>query len=232
MSSIKFTKKSGVLSDIFNSNEFIASSFSEEPIVEKRCQITNSTGEHPLWSGYNAAKNYKNAQSKKRRSNNVRTSPEYGRLYVWLVDRLNAQNVVEFGTAFGASGMYWLSGLKHTGGRLFTFEPNDIWASFAVDNLTAISNNFTLVNGTFEENAEKTLTSSSIDIGFIDAIHTKDFVLSQLILLRKYMRPGGIVILDDVNFSDDMRSCWEQVSNEEYVKGSLAVSTRIGMIEV
>ena len=159
MSAIKFTKKSGVLADLFCSDEFVASGFDEEPIVEKRCRLTNETGEHPLWSGYSTVKNYKNAHSKVRRSNNVRTSSEYGRLYVWLVDRLRAKTVVEYGTAFGSTGMYWLSGLKHTGGKLFTYEPNDIWAELAAKNLSAISSNYALIRGTFEHHADRTLSA-------------------------------------------------------------------------
>ena len=82
--------------------------------------------------------------------------------------------MVEFGTAFGVSGMYWLSGLESNNfGELLTFDPNEVWAEIARKNLSGISNRFQLVNGTFEDNIDAYLGSDrQIDMAFIDVIHT------------------------------------------------------------
>ena len=100
-----------------------------------------------------------------------------GRFFSWLVTNRRPSVIVEFGTAFGVSGMYWLFGLESNGGgTLLTFEPNDVWARIAEANLVAIGRRFELTVGTFEENIDRNLSPGErIDIAFIDAIHTSEF---------------------------------------------------------
>jgi predicted O-methyltransferase YrrM len=101
-----------------------------------------------------------------------------------LTRRLKPEIVVEFGAAFGVSGMHWLSGLRaNAGGRLFTFEPNEVWAELARVNLERIHHPFELTVGTFEDNIA-VLGDQLIDLAFIDAIHTSEFVLPQFDLAR------------------------------------------------
>jgi len=96
-----------------------------------------------------------------------------------LVQKRKPEIIVEFGTAFGVSGMYFLAGLNlNKKGKLLTFDPNTVWAKLAKDNLSKISDRFKLTNGTFEDNIDNVLPEGQhIDIAFIDAIHTKEFVL-------------------------------------------------------
>src|SRR5688500_9288390 len=42
----------------------------------------------------------------------VRSSPYAGDLYAWLVQQRKPATVVEFGSAFGVSGMYFCAGLE------------------------------------------------------------------------------------------------------------------------
>ena len=153
-----------------------------------------------------------------------------GRFYSWLVKQRQSEAVVEFGTAFGVSGMYWLAGME--GGHLYTFEPNRDWATLAEKNLAAISPNFTLTMDAFEEAGPKTVKPSSVDIAFIDAIHTSEFVDRQYAVLKPLMKPGGLILFDDVNFSDDMAACWKKISEEPYLVASAKVGVRVGIIEL
>ncbi len=142
--------------------------------------------------------------------------------------------MVEFGTAFGTSGMYWLSGLESVRcGKLFTFEPNREWASIARENLRAISSRFELTEGTFEDNAQAKLGDGpSIDIAFIDAIHTSAFVLPQFELVLQHLKSGGLVLFDDIDFSDDMADCWRRVAQGSGATASVAVAGHVGLLEV
>jgi predicted O-methyltransferase YrrM len=150
------------------------------------------------------------------------------------IDQSREQLVVEFGTAFGISGMYWLAGLeinKH--GRLLTFEPNAIWADIARDNLLAIGRRFTLTHGTFEEHIDSELGADDrIGIAFIDGSHTSDFVLPQFEIVLKHVAPNGLVVFDDVDFSADMASCWESIARDSRVRASLKLTSRVGIVEV
>lgn len=108
-----------------------------------------------------------------------------GNLFANLVKKRKPSVIVEFGTAFGVSGMYWIAGLEANNyGELLTFEPNKVWAEIARKNLSAIGSRFQLVIGTFEENIDLYLGHDRrIDIAFIDAIHTSEFVIPQFKLV-------------------------------------------------
>jgi predicted O-methyltransferase YrrM len=182
-------------------------------------------GAKPLWEGY--------AESGAERSaHEVGTMPSAGAFYSWLVVERDAATVVEFGTAFGFSGMYFLGGLEQLGaGKLFTFEPNGEWRRIAQQNLARVSGRFVSVEGTFEDNLA-TLGDARIDVAFIDAIHTSAFVKPQFEIIAQRLSPGGIVLLDDITFSDDMAACWQELSSDERVAGAVELDGRIGVLEL
>lgn len=204
-----------------------------ENLIEHQARVTQQQGERPMWSGYQAVSNYPHSTVGSRTSNQVRTNPRTGRFYVWLVSRRRPTAIVEFGTAFGVSGMYWLAGLEECkAGHLFTFEPNSDWAALAKTNLDAISDRYTLSNGIFEELAGPVLGQTPVDIAFVDAIHTSEFVNAQFEVLKRHMAPGGLVLFDDINFSADMRACWRGLAVRPEVVASATIGTRIGMVEL
>ena len=156
-------------------------------LIEARASATEAAGERPLWEGYASVKHYPRSTTGGRSSNQVRTDERMGAFFTWLAAARAPETVVEIGTAFGVSGMYWLDGLELAGqGHLFTFDPNTDWASFARENLAAISDRVTMVSGTFEENASKALVGRNVNIAFIDAIHTSEFVYAQYAMLAGF----------------------------------------------
>lgn len=198
--------------------------------IEALAEQTNALGPQPLWSGYGE----NNIAGPTRMPNGVRTTFAMGNFYANLITSSKPEVIVEFGTAFGVSSMYFLAGIESNGrGHLYTFEPNEIWQKQAVKNMTAVSNNFTSVLGTFEENVDRTLPQDKkIDLAFIDAIHTSKFVNSQLNLVAERSHPGAIIILDDINFSDDMRDCWSSISVDPRFATTVSIGKRVGIVEV
>ena len=207
----------------------------DAPRIEARAAETERLGARPLWTGYAAVPNYPKATTDStRRSNQVRSPAVAGHFYAWLAAERAASIIVEFGTAFGVSGMYWLAGLKgNSGGRLLTFEPNADWAGLARANLASISDAFELVTGTFEECIDATLPlDQRIDIAFVDAIHTTEFVSRQFEILVPRMAPGGLMLFDDIDFSEDMRSCWHAIARDRRVVASATIGRRLGIVEL
>lgn len=203
--------------------------------IEARASETERMGAKPLWAGYAAVPNYpRAAPDSKRRSDQVRSPALAGRLFAWLAAERAPATIVEFGTAFGVSGMYWLAGLKlNSRGRLLTFEPNVEWASIAEANLASISRAFDLVTGTFEERIDSTLLPGQrIDIAFVDAIHTSAFVFRQFEILLPRMTAGGLVLFDDIDFSADMQSCWHTIARDPGVVASATFGRRLGIVEL
>ena len=198
--------------------------------IEKLARETNQSGPQPLWNGY--AEN--NIAGPTRMPDEVRTAATMGNFYTFLVQALQPNIIVEFGTAFGVSGMYFLAGIESNHkGQLLTFEPNDVWRNLAVRNLSRISDRFQSTAGTFEENIDKVLPQGQgIDLAFIDAIHSKEFVIPQLEIVMARSSDKAIIILDDINFSASMRECWEAVSNDRRFLASAALDERVGILEL
>ena len=202
--------------------------------VEERAEETQRLGEQPLWSGYSKADRAAPARTTPalRCSNQVRTSRRMGRFFSWIITNRRPSIVVEFGTAFGVSGMYWLSGLEmNRAGWLHTFEPNQSWATIAEANLTAVGTRFTLTRGTFEDNVALVIPREQhIDLAFIDAIHTSAFVDPQFELVAARLAPGGLVLLDDIDFSSDMQACWSRIREDPRLVATAEVG-RVGIVE-
>jgi len=198
--------------------------------IDEIVQQTNEKGPQPLWEGYGN----NNAGGTSRTANKVSTNPPIGNIFTYLVQEKKPEIIVEFGTAFGVSGMYFLAGLRaNKKGKLLTFDPNKVWTKLAKDNLSQISDRFELTIGTFEANIDHVLPKSKhIDMAFIDGIHTKEFVIPQLDIIVSKAKKGTIIILDDIDFSVDMQQCWEQVSRDNRFISSLALGSRVGVLEV
>ena len=203
--------------------------------IERLATETEAAGALPLWEGYAALEKYPYpVRNATRSSNGVRIDRAMGNFFAYLVEATGPDTVLEIGTAFGVSGMYWLAGLEASGrGELVTFEPNAVWAALARKNLAAIGGRFRLVVGTFEENLEAALPCPrGIDIAFVDGIHTAAAIGGQFALLAPRMRPGGLVLFDDTDFSAEMTSSWRAIATSERVAASAVLAGRVGIVEL
>jgi predicted O-methyltransferase YrrM len=157
-----------------------------------------------------------------------------GRLFSWLAERRAPSLIVEVGTAFGVSARYRAEGLKAaaSGGRLLTFDPNETWHEIASRHLMDYDEMVDARLGTFEDAIDSCLKpGQTIDIAFIDAIHTNDFVSRQVEILIERLAPRGLILLDDISFSDDMARCWQNWATDHRVLASVAVANRVGFLE-
>jgi predicted O-methyltransferase YrrM len=204
--------------------------------IEQLAEKADALGPQPLWKGYVGLKNYPAAigENAMRRASQVCTNSQKGLFFAWLAEHKKPATILEFGSAFGASGMYWLAGIEaHQHGRLLTFEPNGIWAEIAAKNLAAISERFVLTNAIFEDHVARLKSEGVVvDIAFIDAIHTSEFVNRQLELVLSLAAPGAIILIDDVNFSDDMRDCWRSIAADARFVAAYLLGGQIGMVEL
>ncbi len=203
--------------------------------IEDLALKASMLGEMPLWEGFEKLEDYpfpvKNAT---RNANQVRVDKQVGDLFYNLTIAKKPARIVEIGTAFGVSGMYWLSGITANGsGTLLTFDPNAVWAKVAVSNLSMISPNYVSTVATFEDTHGQILKKGDvIDMAFIDAIHQSGIVNNQFKLISQYCAPGSLVLFDDINFSFDMWDCWEKIAKSPQVKASCSIARRIGIAEL
>lgn len=214
----------------FNESHIISPFTAYSAKIERLADQTNRLGLQLLWEGYGASR----ADRTTRMPNEVRTKPEMGDLFTFLVQKRKPNVVVEIGTAFGVSGMYFLAGFEfNKEGKLLTFEPNERWANLANKNLSQISNKYVLVNGTFENTVYEVLSRSQlIDMAFVDGVHAKEVVNSQIEIIVMNSSPNAIIIIDDINFSENMRKCWDELSMDPRFSASVAFGDRVGLLEL
>ena len=136
--------------------------------------------------------------------NDIRTGPWmanvdtlHGRLLRIMTESVNAQRVVEIGTANGYSGLWICLGLQSTGGKLITHEIDSRATSLARENFkrAGVEQIVTVVEGDAHETV--TRLKEPIDILFIDA--DKAGYPDYLNKLLPLVRPGGLILADNVS---------------------------------
>jgi predicted O-methyltransferase YrrM len=161
----------------------------------------------------------------------VSSPPMQGDLYAWLVAHRRPETVIEFGSGFGVSGMYFAAALEENEfGHLYSFEINDEWADVAERAIAAFSSRFTLTRGAFEDHVDA--VGGRIDLALVDGIHTYDFVMKQWQILQPRMSPGGLVLFDDISYGQGMREAWLEIARSAHiVAGAVEFQNRLGLIE-
>lgn len=200
------------------------------PVIELLAAMTQRRGRFPIWSGYGTSD--VKSDDRQRAPNDVRIANRIGVFLAHLARQVRPRLVVEIGTAFGVSGMYWVSALEETGaGEFVTFEPNVAWRQIAEQNIGAISSRARLIAGTFEDGIPAAgIAAGSIDILSIDAIHTPEAVAGQLRIAEPLLSEKAIVLVDDIRFSREMYEYWRVVSGTPGVESSLEIESRVGAI--
>jgi len=134
-------------------------------------------------------------------------------------------NVLELGTAAGISGMYMLAGMSQgAGGHLETFEGSSELSRLAENNLRIFVNlyalehvNFELIVGNFDMTLEPYIRALShpLHLAFIDGNHREEATLRYHRLIRDVMDKRGVIVHDDIGWSDGMRRAWRKIQEME-----------------
>lgn len=138
-----------------------------------------------------------------RRSGNtfLSVSVSNGRMLRLLTEAAGARHVVEIGTSTGYSGLWFSLALQTTGGRLTTFEMDPGRAATARGHFqqAGVDGIVTIVEGDAHENVKR--LREPIDVLFLDA--DKDGYPDYLAKLLPLVRPGGLIVADNVNSAPD-----------------------------
>lgn len=126
-------------------------------------------------------------------------SEESGRMLRLLTEAVDAKHVVEIGTSTGYSGLWFCLALQSTGGRLTTFEIDPGRAGMAREHFkkAGVDQLVTVVEG----DAHRTISQlkGPLDVVFLDA--DKAGYPDYLERLLPLVRPGGLILADNVNMS-------------------------------
>lgn len=143
----------------------------------------------------------------------IAISPDQGKLLYLLARSLNAKTIVEFGTSFGISTIYLACAARDNGGgKVVGTELVSAKAAQARQNIAEAGlSEFVEIRA---GNALETLRDfgGSIDLLLNDGFPV--YQLDVLKLLHPFIRPGGIVITDNVGlFREDMKPYVEFLRN-------------------
>lgn len=148
------------------------------------------------------------------------------KLAMYTAQKINDHiQVFELGTAAGISGMYILSGMAQIGGGyLVTFEGSPELAKLAESNLrdfiklNALDNvDFEIVLGDLDDTLKLYIDSHNplVHLAFIDGNHRNEPTLRYHNLLRNVMHKDGVIIHDDINWSEEMAQAWDSIQGAE-----------------
>ncbi|MGH9629104.1 MAG: O-methyltransferase [Bryobacteraceae bacterium] len=149
-----------------------------------------------------------------------------------LVRELKPRTCIELGTSLGISACYQAAALKLNGaGKLVTLEGANSVASVATRNFAELAlDNIEIVRGPFQDTLDGVLSSHpAVDYAFIDGHHDEAATIRYFNLFLPALTSNAVVVLDDIRWSDGMKSAWAAIRWHERVRVSVDLGS-MGLI--
>jgi|SRR5271155_1153020 len=149
-------------------------------------------------------------------------SPAEGDFLQEMIRSARPQVSLEVGCAYGVSSLYICEALREVNAaKHIVMDPyqHSVWEGIGLANLGR-AGYLDIID--FHETASYEYLSRlseehvTIDFAFIDGSHVFDYVLVDFFLIDKLLRPGGIVILDDLSWPSVRSVCRYVLSNLRY----------------
>ncbi len=142
---------------------------------------------------------------------------KYGRLLHRLVRHLQPAHVIELGTSMGLSAAYMASANPEA--RVYTIEGCPNIARIAKQNFDRLQlQNIDLEVGTFEDKLPEVLNmTGQAEFVFIDGNHRYQPTISYFEQCLNRAVNDTCLIFDDIHWSDEMESAWEEIKHNRKV---------------
>lgn len=127
----------------------------------------------------------------------IPVNPEVGRFLYLTALVCGAKRVVEFGTSFGISTIYLAAAMQEAGGMVYgtEIEPQKIAQARINIRLAGLSDHAEVLAG----DALETLRDIDAPVDMVLLDGWKDLYIPILNLLRPHLRPGSIVLADNIH---------------------------------
>ena len=126
-----------------------------------------------------------------------------------IVDGAGVKRILELGTNTGFSGCYFLS---VPGTELVTIEGSDALCEIAKLNMDRFSDKHRIMNMLFDEAIDILLKEkAAFDCVFIDGQHEQKATLHYTQRVLPLLKPGALIVHDDIYWSDDMHQGWQHM---------------------
>ena len=141
----------------------------------------------------------------------------------------NAKNILEIGTSLGISTVYLSTANSYS--KVTTLEGCENTSNIALNNFTKFSlDNIDLIKGNFSFTLDEVLEKTeSFDLVFFDGNHSKIDTLNYFNKCLKKINSKSIFVFDDINWSIEMKSAWNQIIKNDVVTLSFTF-LRVGVL--
>jgi predicted O-methyltransferase YrrM len=159
---------------------------------------------------------------KRKISNIAKTSltpPKFSALYNRIINRYDAQTIIELGTSLGINTLYLA---QKAGTRVTTFEGSPAIALNAKLTFEFVeAQNIKLIEGNIDQTLPAFLEFiRKIDLAFIDANHSYKPTIKYFNWLITKTHPRSIIIIDDIHYTKEMQNAWNEIKHHPLVYGS------------
>lgn len=172
-----------------------------------------------LGAGSKATKS--NERSVKSITDSAVKPRKYAELLFRLVESFQLNTIVELGTCIGVTTGYLSKANKY--GKVYTLEGSAEIAKVAKENFRLMKlANVNLIEGNFDDTLPNLIENlERIDLAFLDGNHRKEPTIRYFELLLPKLHKDSIVVVDDINWSQEMNNAWQELKNRKEV--SLAI---------
>jgi predicted O-methyltransferase YrrM len=154
---------------------------------------------------------------------------KYGKLLSAMALEFGNPLVIELGTSLGISTMYMAA--CNPGVIIRSIEGSPETAAIARQNfITGGFRNIEVSVGSFDMILPQIISSGEkAGLVFIDGNHRKEPVLNYFNLLAENSCSSTVIIIDDINYSEEMREAWEEIKIHRKVSVSIDIF-RMGIL--
>ena len=155
------------------------------------------------------------------------SNPVQLRLLELFVRMIGATRVLEIGAYIGLSAMSMAKGMA-PGGKLITIEKFDHFADICRRNVAAngLADRIEVIEGDALDVIGRLPKDAPFDLAFIDG--NKERYVDHFRLVEPYVRPGGLILVDDVLYHGDVFNASPRTSKGEGVKAFMDLAAGLG----
>lgn len=144
----------------------------------------------------------------------------YCRLYSRIIHYIDATQIVELGTSMGITTLYLA---QKDNVHVTTFEGNSSMVNVALTHFEYFDKkNIALIEGNIDSQlSEFLLSPRKIHFVLMDANHRYEPSIRYFNLLSRRMADKGVIVMDDIYYSEEMNRAWKELCNHQLVYGSV-----------
>ncbi len=136
--------------------------------------------------------------------------PRYCRLIYRMIQYFGYRTVLEMGTSLGITTSYMSLAGNHL--MIDTIEGAYPIADLAEKYFTENGfTNISLHRGNFDQKLDEVISNKKYDLIFMDGNHRGNKTLDYFHKLRKHINEQGVIIVDDIRWSESMLEAWHEI---------------------